>query len=92
MSLAARLGPNAFSPCAVIHHLARTPDPRVQVARDNLAVRDGRRNVVSRFLAARVLRTKHGRLAEFSARRYPWLYQFPSFKASFEVSVRSRPA
>jgi hypothetical protein len=66
--------------------------PASKSERDNRAVRDERRNVVSRFLAARVLRTKHGRLAEFSARRYPWLDQFPSFKASFEVSVRSRPA
>jgi len=39
-------------------------------ARVNLAVRDEQRTVVSRFLAARVLRAKHGRLAQFSARRY----------------------
>jgi hypothetical protein len=57
--------------------------PASESTRVNLAVRGERRNVVSRFLAARVLRAKHGRLAKFSARRYPWLHRFPSFNASF---------
>jgi hypothetical protein len=57
-------------------------------ARVSLAVRDEQCIAVSHFLAARVLRAKHGRLARSSARQYPRPHRFASFKASFEPPIR----